>query len=255
MPVYIACDKCQKRLKIPENVVGHSIKCPACNTVFKADPAKVLPAEQPVHTAALAEDDEVRPARKPAAPAEDEGRVQPKPHKKAAAADDAEAAAPAKRKAAAAEEDDEAPRRRRRARDYDEDEEEYDEEVEEGGRRTPWYVMLPLLLLSFCAVGLALLWPIGFSWLDMDRQLSSVSFDSKMWIGIVLAIVITLLCLIFTLIPARSWLRFLLVLLFLGLAYGGSFAAAHWWKDLPFGKEEKAPAAPHPMPGPGAPGG
>src|SRR5437764_8294178 len=80
MPVYIACDKCQKRLKIPDNVVGHSIKCPACNAVFKADPAKVQPAAQPVHTAALAEEDEVLPARKKAAPADD-AAVAPKPHK------------------------------------------------------------------------------------------------------------------------------------------------------------------------------
>jgi DNA-directed RNA polymerase subunit RPC12/RpoP len=43
MSVYIACDKCEKRLKIPETVVGRPIKCPACGSVFKAEPAKVQP--------------------------------------------------------------------------------------------------------------------------------------------------------------------------------------------------------------------
>ena len=43
MSVYIACDKCDKRLKIPESVVGHAIKCPVCGSVFKSTPEKVVP--------------------------------------------------------------------------------------------------------------------------------------------------------------------------------------------------------------------
>jgi hypothetical protein len=217
MPVYIACDKCHKRLKIPENVLGHSIKCPACNSVFQADPAKVLPAEPAVHTAALAEDDDVPVAR---------------------------------RKKAAPVEDDEPPRARRRRRaDYDD--EDYEDEVEDGKARTPWYVMLPLLILSFSAIGLALMWPVGFSWLNVDHNVD-LSFESRMWIGIAGAIVLTLLCLVVSLLSARGWLRFLIVLLLLAVGYGASFAVVHWWKDLGLGKEEK-PAAPVNMPPQGPP--
>jgi hypothetical protein len=234
MAVYIACDKCQKRLKIPENVIGHSIKCPACNSVFKADPTKVLPAEQPVHQAALAEEDEVLPARKKAVPVEDEEAVEAKPHKHVVRP---------------VEEDDEPrPARRRRRADYDDEDDDYEDELEETKARTPWYVMLPLLVLSFCAVGVALLWPLGFSWLDMDRTLT-LSFEGRMWVGIAGAIVLTLLCLVVSLLSARAWLRFLIVLMLLAIGYGGSFAAARWWKDMGLGKEDKAPVT-QPLPGP-----
>jgi hypothetical protein len=255
MPVYIPCDKCQKRLKIPETVVGQAIKCPACAAVFKADPAKVLPAAESVPTAVLAEDEEVLPARKKVVSVEDEDQGLPKPRKKAAEPDDEDKVVPARRRAAVVEpDDDEEPPRARRRRAAEYDEEEYDEDDEDGRPGTPWYVMLPLLLLSFCAVGLALLWAIGFSWLDMEQGLD-LAFESKMWVGIVAAGVITLLCLVFSLIRTRAWLRFLLVLVFLALGYGGSFAAVHWWKELPFGKEEQpVNSAPAPMP-PGGPMG
>ena len=36
MSVYLQCDQCGKHLKIPEQVVGHKIKCPVCEAVFKA---------------------------------------------------------------------------------------------------------------------------------------------------------------------------------------------------------------------------
>ena len=234
MPVYIACDKCNKRLKIPENVLGRSIKCPACNSVFQADPAKVLPAEPAVHTAALAEGDDVPVARK-------KGPAPPKPHRKAAGPDD---------------EDDEPPRARRRRRaDYDDEDyedDDYDDEAEDGKVRTPWYVMLPLLVLSFCAIGLALMWPLGFSWLNVDRDVS-LSFESRMWIGIAGAIVLTLLCLVVSLLSARSWLRFLIVLLLLAVGYGASFAVVHWWKDLGLGTEQQPAAPVNNMPPQGAP--
>jgi len=240
MAVYIACDKCQKRLKIPDNIVGHSIKCPACNTVFKADPARVQPAAQPIHTAALAEDDEVRPVRQKVAPVEETDQVEPKPRKKVALPDDEDEVVPAGRPPARDDDDEPRRARRRRPADYDDEDEEYDDERADRKGRTPWYVTLPLLVLSFCAVGLAILWPLGFSWLTpaLDRGLT-LSFEGRMWVGIVAAIVLTLLCLVVSLISARGWLRFLVVVLLLAIAYGGSFAAAYWWKDLPFGKEEK----------------
>jgi hypothetical protein len=289
MSVYIACDKCQKRLKIPENVLGRSIKCPSCGAVFKSDATKVLPAtpaEAPAHAvttpkhtapATHEEDAEIVPARKKAAARDDADS--PKPRKKAAVEDEDEDVIPAKKKAvadededevemrparkkAAAAEDDEPMRgKRRRAADYDDEDAEaleMDDEPRKGRRRTPWYVMVPLLLLSFLGVGLAWVWTLLFTALEMDRGVN-LSFDSRMWIGIGLGVGITLFCLIFSLIPVRAWLRFLLVFLFLGLGYGGSFLVMHFWKDLGLNSEEKMPGPAQPFPpglGPqGAPNG
>jgi hypothetical protein len=254
MSVYIACDKCDKRLKIPDEVVGRAIKCPVCGNVFKSTPEMVQPAK----AAAIAP-----VASAPVAHHEDDDEDLPKPRKKAAALDgDEEAIAPTRKRAVARDEDEEgiAPARKRAAvKDEDDEDAQEVEEVEEapkkGKRRTPWYVMLPLLVLSLCGAGLAALWAIGFTYLDMDRGLRSLTFDNKVIIGVATAGAVTLLCLIFTLIPARAWLRFLFVLFFLGLGYGGSFAAIHWWNDLPFVPQEKQPDIDLNAPLPGAPGG
>jgi hypothetical protein len=243
MSVYIACDKCDKRLKIPEEVVGRPIKCPVCGSVFKATPEKVVPGEEaavaPVRLAPAAHKEEgVVPIRKKPAVLDDEDEDMPKPRKKTAPAEDEEGIVPAVRKPAAVEDDDEDRPARRRRRVADEDEAE--EPAKKGKRRTAWYVMLPLLILSLCGAGLAALWTIGFSYLDMDRGLKHLgNFDTKVWIGVATAGAVTLLCLIFSLIPVRAWLRFLLVLFFLAVGYCGSFAAIHWWNELPFIPDEQ----------------
>jgi hypothetical protein len=202
------------------------------------------PAARPrKKVAPLDEEEDVLPAKKKKAAAldDEEEDVRPAKKKPAALADEDEdeaPAKPAKKKAAVEEEDeDDRPARPKKRRPVDEDEDEEEDEEEDrprkGKRRTPWYVMLPLLVLSFCGIGLAWMWTLGFTWLELDKGLD-LSFDSRMWIGIGTGAGTTLLCLIFSLIPVRAWLRFLLVLLFLGIGYGGSFAAIHWWKDLPF---------------------
>jgi hypothetical protein len=307
MPVYIACDKCQKRLKIPEDVIGRSIKCPSCGSVFKADPAKAAaavapaPTPAPKHSAPAALEDEpddvVPPPRRPAA-LDDEDDDMPKPRKKAAALDENEEAEatprkkaaaldedeevavtprkkpaapaaedeprpakrkagddddeprPAKKRAAADEDDDDRPARAKR-RPADEDEEEKPEEdtkAKKGKRGTPWYVLLPLLLLSFSGLGIGMLWSIGFTWLDLDRKVT-LSTESKEWIGIGVAVHVTVFCLIFAMLPNKTWLRFLLVIFVLALGYGESFAIVYWWTDTPFGAE-KPNTGPMPAGGP-----
>jgi hypothetical protein len=271
MSVYIACDKCEKRLKIPEEVVGHPIKCPVCGSVFKATPEKVAPekaaAIAPVRLAPAAHEDEedIVPIHKKPTILDDEDEDRPKPRKKAAAVDeDEEGIVTAARRPAAIDEDDEdrPARPRRRAADEDEAEEaEAEEAAKKGKRGTPWYVLGPLVLLSLCGVGLAGLWTIGFSYLDMDRGLKFLSdYDTKIWIGVSSAGVIILLCLIVSLIPMRAWLRFLLVFFFLAVGYGGSFAAIHWWNQLPLPNEKQPdpvqnPPANGPMGMPMGPGG
>lgn len=286
MPVYIPCDKCQKRLKIPENVLGRSIKCPACGSVFTADPEKATPAEAksapppaaPPRPAPVAHDEEEpaaaraakkvapldededapRPAKKKAVALDDEGAEDVRPAKKKAVVeeDDAEEvrpakkkpadedenvqeARPAKKKAAVAEDEDEdekPARPKKRPADADEEDEEA-EKPKKGKRRTPWYVMLPLLILSFAAVPLAWVWTLGFAYAGMDKTMG-IEFDTALWIGVASAGGLTLLCLIFSLIPARAWLRFLLVFLLLLLGYGASLGVMVWSDTQQSGKKK-----------------
>ncbi len=235
MSVSIVCDKCEKRLTIPESVVGRSIKCPACGAVFKADPAKVQAAAgRP--TAAKPDGEEGAPTT--ARTAEEE----PRPPRTKAAEDEPLEVVPVKKSAVIIEDDDEPPqprlRRGRRVDEYGDYDDDYEDEPR-GKPVTAWYVMLPLVILSFSAAGLALMWPVGFSWMGLDQAGSSLSLDSRIWVGIGLAAHVVLLCLIFSLMPTRAWLRFVMVLLLLVLAYGESWAVLHWWKQLPFGHEER----------------
>jgi len=235
------------------------IKCPACGSVFKAEPEKVHPAEA-APAPAVEERQTAAVARHRTAPTvrEDADEDLPKPRKKAAARDEDEGAiSPVKKKAVAIADDEDDRPARKKKRVVEDEEDEIEEVAKPAKRRTPWYVMLPLLVLSLCGAGLAALWTIGFSFLDMDRGLRHLDFDTKVWIGVASAGAVVLLCLIFSLIPARGWLRFLLVFLFLGLGYGGSFAAIHWWNDLPFvpQDDEKPFDRPQPQPGGGGPPG
>jgi hypothetical protein len=238
MSVYIACDKCDKRLKIPDEVVGRAIKCPVCGSVFKATPENVLPAKAAA----------VVPTRSAPAVLDDEDDDRPKPRKKAVATEDEEAIVSARKRHGVAADEDQPASTARGDADEPAEVEDVEEEPRKGKRRTPWYVMLPLLVLSLSGAGLAALWTIGFSYLDLDRGLKHLNFDNKVIIGVAAAGTVVLLCLIVTLIPVRAWLRFLLVLLFLGLGYGGSFAAIHWWDQLPIPDEEKPAPLTTPLP-------
>ncbi|HEX5269501.1 MAG TPA: hypothetical protein VFW33_03390 [Gemmataceae bacterium] len=228
MSVDIACEKCDKRLKIPESVVGRAIKCPACGAVFPSTPDKVesvkAAAVAPVATAPAALEDEeeiVAVRKKPAVHDDGNGEAIATTPLKPVVDDDGDEVVPAAAHTADDEDDDVAVAAEA-------------EEAPKKKRRTPWYVMLPLLVLALSGTGLAWLWVIGFTFLDMDRGLKWLTFDHKVLIGLATAGAITLLCLIFSLIPGRAWLRFLLVLFFLAVGYGGSFAAIHWWNDLPY---------------------
>ena len=102
-------------------------------------------------------------------------------------------------------------------------------------------MLLPLLILALSGIGIAFLWVIGFAWavhqswnpVNITAE-KDINYDTKTIVGIAVGGAVTLLCLICALVPFRSWLRFVLVLFFLILGYGGSIAAVHWWKDLPF---------------------
>src|SRR5947209_20560053 len=115
MPSIISCPSCQKQLKVPDELIGKSVKCPGCKETFTAQ--------------AL--------SKSSAAPPREE--VVEKPRKKAAPPPDDE------------EDDDEAPRKpvKRRAADEDEDEDERPSQRVKrrgGGPMAPHRGMLILIL-------------------------------------------------------------------------------------------------------------
>jgi predicted Zn finger-like uncharacterized protein len=59
MPEITSCPSCQRKLKVPDNLLGQSVKCPSCGMTFKAVPAPLEvpppapppePAFQPVES-------------------------------------------------------------------------------------------------------------------------------------------------------------------------------------------------------------
>jgi hypothetical protein len=63
MPEITSCPTCDKKLKLPENLMGKTVRCPGCNVMFTAQPdAPAAPREQPAPR-------EEPVARRPAAPA------------------------------------------------------------------------------------------------------------------------------------------------------------------------------------------
>jgi hypothetical protein len=202
MLVLIPCRNCPKTLRIPEYVLGRSVKCPVCGGVFlsRADEARPAPPPSRPH---LALDDEPprapEPVRRPAevAPVE-EVEDEPLP---------VEEAAPAA---------------------ADEDLEEYAEvelaEPAEGAaqkskRRLPWY----MLLLALLPAGLAPGFPCGAAFANIGLEVFTT-----LVIGLVAAIVLTALGLIVALLPIRVWMRVLGCLLLLLIGYGGSLAWMGW---------------------------
>ena len=67
MPQLIQCTSCNKKLRVPDNLIGKKVKCPACGSTFMA-----AMEEEELPTAPLIE--EPRPAsRRPAPPPPDPG--------------------------------------------------------------------------------------------------------------------------------------------------------------------------------------
>jgi len=46
MPIQISCPSCQKQLRVPDNLVGKSVKCPSCQTSFEAVAEQAPAAEE-----------------------------------------------------------------------------------------------------------------------------------------------------------------------------------------------------------------
>jgi hypothetical protein len=84
MPVQIRCESCGRKLRIPENLLGKTVRCPGCQTTFTAraeeEPAVAMIDDEPEAPAPP------RPRPRPQEPAEYD---EPRPRNKAQRARDA----------------------------------------------------------------------------------------------------------------------------------------------------------------------
>jgi hypothetical protein len=136
MSVIVSCPKCQKKLKIEDNVLGKNIKCPSCAAVFAtkapAGAAAPPPPPPPAKTAPAA------PKKAPPPPDDDEEEAPRRPAKAAPKADldddedDRPAKKPAAKKARDDDDDDEPPAKKSRA---DDDEDEDDRPAKKGAAK------------------------------------------------------------------------------------------------------------------------
>src|SRR5437773_5731860 len=68
MPQLIQCTSCSKKLRVPYNLAGKKVKCPACGSTFMA-----AMEEEELPTAPLIEEPRPAPRRRPAPPPPDPG--------------------------------------------------------------------------------------------------------------------------------------------------------------------------------------
>ena len=64
----VSCPDCQRKLRVPTDLVGKLVKCPTCGQTFTADPAAQAPApapppprpaeEKPTRTSKVSRDDD-----------------------------------------------------------------------------------------------------------------------------------------------------------------------------------------------------
>jgi hypothetical protein len=144
MPEVVTCPKCQRKSRVPDNLMGKRVKCPGCNEVFTAEAAAAPPPPKPQRKAD--EDDretyrteDERRRRRSDDDDEDE-RVSDRPRRRGRDDEDEDEDRPRRSRARDEDEDDERVTRRRGryGRDDYDDEDDEDEDEDEGrprGRR------------------------------------------------------------------------------------------------------------------------
>jgi len=112
MTTIIQCSACQRRLKVPENVVGKAVKCPICGAQFTATAAEGDSAPPPLPPA---DDEGIQREAPPLPPAKT--TLPPLSRRKPEPPDDDEASPRRSRRYDEDDDDDDRPRRRRIALD------------------------------------------------------------------------------------------------------------------------------------------
>jgi hypothetical protein len=154
MPELVSCPGCERKLRLPDDLLGKEVKCPTCGTQFLAKVGEAAPSSEgepsppsPVMSMEL-------PPREDPPPG-----VQPRPSQRSPERGDDEADVPSSRRRSREDDDDDDDRLRRRRRRDDYDDDDY------GRRRylTPHRgsTILVLGILSLCVCGI-ILGPIAF---------------------------------------------------------------------------------------------
>jgi predicted Zn finger-like uncharacterized protein len=112
MPIVIQCPSCERRLRVPDHLLGKSVRCPTCQTTFQA-----AEADGPAQEESAAEETAPeRPTRRrPAPPPEDGVEERPsRSRRRPAPADEEDEDRDERQDEDADEEEEDRPRRRRR---------------------------------------------------------------------------------------------------------------------------------------------
>jgi predicted Zn finger-like uncharacterized protein len=105
----VSCPECQRKLRVPNDLIGKVVKCPTCGQTFTADPARQAPPPKPPPTR------QEKPARTSKVSRDDDE-------------DDDDRSRRRRSRSGRDDDDDDRPRRRRSrySRDDDDDDDDYD---------------------------------------------------------------------------------------------------------------------------------
>jgi predicted Zn finger-like uncharacterized protein len=129
MPEIVSCPDCDRKLRVPDNLLGKKVKCPQCGTMFTADANGAAPSGR--NSSIRLEDDEEEAPRKRRRDDDDEDE----PPRKRRRDDDDDNDEPRSRRRRDDDDDDEPRGRRRRDDDYDEPEEKGGRAAKEGWKK------------------------------------------------------------------------------------------------------------------------
>jgi hypothetical protein len=122
MPVLVNCPHCDKKLKVPDNLLGKMVKCPTCTKTFTAEATDAPPTEEEeaprpsdsVTPQKAAEDEEDRPRRRAWDEDEDEDEDEDRPPRRRVLDEDEDEDEDRPRRRRSQDDDEDRPRRRRR---------------------------------------------------------------------------------------------------------------------------------------------
>src|SRR5262249_34387873 len=66
MPEIVKCPDCNRTLRVPDDLLGKTVRCPSCQVTFKAQVGAAEPPPPPMPKMEIEEDDEQAVSRKPA---------------------------------------------------------------------------------------------------------------------------------------------------------------------------------------------
>jgi predicted Zn finger-like uncharacterized protein len=182
------CPSCRRALRVPDDLLGQQVKCPACGTIFTANAAGAPSAEEPAPPVRSREHEPQRRrgrSERVARPDEEDDYDRPRRYGE--------------------EGDPDRPRRRaRRRRDEDEDKDDYEDDYEDRPRRRRYAEHRGSLILTLGVLSLFMLplilgpiaWVMGTNDLhEMRAGRMDPEGESNTATGRTLGMVSTLLCL------------------------------------------------------------